>query len=54
MLISGDIPQVSQEAGVEIITKKGKAVAVDHFLFDSLWNQGHRRMPPQIDFKPEN
>lgn len=27
------------------VPKKGKAVAVDHYLFDELWNMGSRKLP---------
>ena len=28
--------------------KKGKAVQVEHHLFDELWNSGSRQMPTEV------
>lgn len=28
--------------------KKGKAVQVEHHLFDELWNSGSRKMPTEV------
>lgn len=29
----------------EGLPRKGKAVIVEHYLFDELWNQGSRKIP---------
>jgi len=36
------------------VPKKGKAVAVDHYLFDELWNMGSRKLPEEIMIKVED
>lgn len=51
MLLSGDIPEIS-DRGQEL-KLKGKAVAVEHFLFDELWNSGDRIMPDGVTFQKE-
>ena len=33
------------------MTRKGKAVAIEHNLFDELWNFGNRKMPAEVQFK---
>ena len=42
-LLSGTIPEVVD--GVQELKLKGKAVQVEHHLFDELWNSGDRVMP---------
>ena len=37
----------------EGLPKKGKAVAVDHYLFDELWNLGSRKIPQGFQIKAE-
>ena len=51
MLLSGDIPEIS-DRGQEL-KLKGKAVAIEHFLFDELWNSGDRIMPDGVTFQKE-
>ena len=50
MLLSGDIPQ-NEEGLKKMSARKGKAVAIEHFLFDELWNFGNRKMPAEVQFK---
>ena len=50
MLLSGDVPQ-NEEGLKKMSARKGKAVAVEHFLFDELWNFGNRKMPAEVQFK---
>lgn len=45
MIVAGEIPEVNEETGRQATNKKGKAVAVEHYLFDTLWNSGDRKMP---------
>jgi predicted ribosome-associated RNA-binding protein Tma20 len=40
MLSKGDL--------AEALPKKGKAVQVDHYLFDELWNMGSRKIPQEF------
>ena len=47
MLQNGDIPQDAQ-GQQKMAGRKGKAVAVEHFLFDELWNSGNRKMPAEV------
>ena len=35
------------------VPKKGKAVIVEHYLFDELWNMGSRKLPDQVQLKLE-
>ena len=34
--------------------RKGKAVQVEHYLFDECWNMGSRQMPQEVSFKIED
>jgi hypothetical protein len=33
---------------------KGRAVQIEHFLFDNLWESGPRIIPPQIQIVKED
>ena len=35
------------------VPKKGKAVIVEHYLFDELWNMGSRKLPDAVQLKLE-
>lgn len=48
MLKEGEIPEVDAETGRQNLSRKGKAVEVEHFLFDELWNAGDRKMPTGV------
>ena len=50
-MANGDIEATA--SGLRNFTKKGKAVLVEHFLFDELWNMGNHRIPQTIQFEAE-
>lgn len=52
MLQGGEIPQ-NNETKTKLKGKKGKAVMIDHFVFDELWNSGNRMIPGEIQIKKE-
>jgi ribosomal protein L31E len=35
------------------VPKKGKAVTIDHNLFDELWNMGNRKLPEEVMVRVE-
>jgi ribosomal protein L31E len=38
----------------ENLPNKGKAVQIEHHLFDELWNMGSQKMPQEVSFKNED
>ena len=48
MVVAGEIPEIDEETGRQGTKLKGKAVAVEHYLFDTLWNSGDRKMPQGV------
>ena len=44
--------EISSEPG-QGLPKKGKAVFIDHYLFDELWNMGSRKIPQEFLIKAE-
>jgi len=49
---NGDIETTAK--GLRNFTKKGKAILVEHFLFDELWNMGNRKIPQTVKFEAED
>ena len=52
MMQDGGVPQ-DADSRKKLAARKGKAVMVDHFLFDELWNSGNRKMPAEVQIKGE-
>lgn len=51
MLVSGEVSDTDKLC--KAFQKKGKAVEIEHFLFDELWNMGSRKTPKEILFREE-
>ena len=52
MLLSGTVPH-DAESHSKMQSLKGKAVGIEHHLFDELWNFGNRKMPAEIVIENE-
>ena len=52
MVVGGDLEATA--TALKNFTKKGKAVMVEHYLFDELWNMGSRKIPQTIKFEVGN
>ena len=51
MIKEGEIPEVDAETGRQKLSRKGKAVEIEHFLFDELWNSGDKKMPTGVEME---